>query len=58
MKTTTLDRLLQCRIVAVIRSVKGERLISMGEAFLLGGIDCVEIDDYRNFPDRVAFLLK
>lgn len=23
-----------------------------------GGIDCVEIDDYRNFPDRVAFLLK
>lgn len=24
----------------------------------LGGIDCVEIDDYRNFPDRVAFLLQ
>ena len=23
-----------------------------------GGIDCVEIDDYRNFPDRVAFLLQ
>ena len=43
MNLTTLDRLLQCRIVAVIRSVKGERLISMGEAFLLGGIDCVEI---------------
>ena len=43
MKMTTIDRLLQCHIVAVIRSVKGERLISMGEAFLLGGIDCVEI---------------
>ena len=23
-----------------------------------GGIDCVEIDDYRKFPDRVAFLLQ
>ena len=23
-----------------------------------GGIDCIEIDDYRNFPDRVACLLR
>ena len=21
-----------------------------------GGIDCIGIDDYRKFPDRVAFL--
>ena len=43
MEKPTLDRILQCRIVAVIRQIKGERLISMGEAFMLGGIDCVEI---------------
>ena len=26
-------------------------------AVKLGGVDCVEIDDYRNFPQKVAFLL-
>ena len=43
MKQSTIDRILRCRLVAVVRQVKGERLISMGQSFLLGGMDCVEI---------------
>ena len=43
MKEKTLTAILESRIIAVIRCVKGERLIPMAKAFLLGGIDCVEI---------------
>ena len=43
MKQTTLERILRCRIVAVLRGVKGERLIPMGEAFRMGNMDCVEL---------------
>ena len=43
MKQTILDRILKCRIIVVVRCIKGERLISMGQSLLLGGIDCVEI---------------
>ena len=43
MKQRTIERIFACRILVVLRSVKGERLLPMGEAFLHGGIDCVEI---------------
>lgn len=43
MKAQTLSRIERCKIVAVLRGVKGERLIPMTEALQAGGIDCVEI---------------
>ena len=43
MREQTLERIRQCRIIAVVRGVKGERLIPMAEALRAGGIDCVEI---------------
>ncbi|MDD6062935.1 MAG: bifunctional 4-hydroxy-2-oxoglutarate aldolase/2-dehydro-3-deoxy-phosphogluconate aldolase [Oscillospiraceae bacterium] len=43
MKEQTLSRIERCKIIAVIRSVKGERLVPMAQALQSGGIDCIEI---------------
>lgn len=43
MRNQTIERICRCRIIAVVRGVKGERLIPMAEALRTGGIDCVEI---------------
>lgn len=43
MKEQTLSRIERCKIVAVLRLVKGERLVPMAQALQAGGIDCVEI---------------
>ncbi|MBQ7541655.1 MAG: bifunctional 4-hydroxy-2-oxoglutarate aldolase/2-dehydro-3-deoxy-phosphogluconate aldolase [Clostridia bacterium] len=43
MKNQTIERICSCKIIAVVRGVKGERIIPMADALLRGGIDCVEI---------------
>ncbi|MBQ7547161.1 MAG: bifunctional 4-hydroxy-2-oxoglutarate aldolase/2-dehydro-3-deoxy-phosphogluconate aldolase [Clostridia bacterium] len=43
MRNQTIERITVCKIIAVVRGVKGERLIPMAEALRLGGIDCIEI---------------
>ena len=43
MRNQTIERICTCKIVAVVRGVKGERLIPMARALRAGGIDCVEI---------------
>lgn len=43
MKKQTIERIRRCKIIAVVRGVKGERLIPMAEALRIGGIDCIEI---------------
>lgn len=43
MKEQTISRIQRCKIIAVLRGVKGERLIPMAEALQSGGIDCIEI---------------
>ena len=54
MREQTIERILQCKIIAVVRGVKGERLIPMAGALSAGGIDCVEItfDPKKNQSDN------
>lgn len=54
MREQTLERIYSCKIIAVVRGVKGERLIPMADALRVGGIDCVEItfDPKGNQSDR------
>ena len=43
MRNQTIEHIEKSRIVAVVRGVRGERLIPMAQALQAGGIDCIEI---------------
>lgn len=42
-RDAALARVLQRRLVAVLRATSGEQLVDVAEALLAGGVDCVEV---------------
>jgi 2-dehydro-3-deoxyphosphogluconate aldolase/(4S)-4-hydroxy-2-oxoglutarate aldolase len=42
-KQSTLDRILNCGIVAVVRAEKGDQLVEVAEALVAGGVEAIEV---------------